>query len=122
MRNKEYSRRKFISKCIGSSSIFMAGGALIFSSCDSNKSNPADKKQTSATNFCDDLSNVSKSELEKRKTFAYVDRSPLPDRSCGNCALFVPKTDNQSCGECMLFKGPVRAAGHCIQWASKEQP
>lgn len=98
----------------------MAGGALILSSCNSKKSTPADKKETSATDFCDDLSNVSQSELEKRKTFAYVDKSPVPDHFCGNCALFVPKADNQTCGECMLFKGPVRAVGHCIQWAAKE--
>lgn len=116
----KYSRRKFIGKCIDLSKISVAGGAVIISSCDLNKSTPSDKKQNASTNFCDDLSNVGKGELEKRASFAYVDESPVPDRFCGNCALFVPKADKSTCGECMLFKGPVRAAGHCIQWAAKE--
>ncbi len=120
MKNKEYSRRKFISKCFGPGSIFLGGGALILSSCDSKKPPQGDKKETSAKSSCDDLSGVSKSEMKKRQTFAYVDKSPVPGNFCGNCSLYVPQADNSECGGCMLFKGPVRAAGHCIQYVAKE--
>jgi hypothetical protein len=120
MKNKEYSRRKFISKCFGTGSIFLGAGALILSSCDSNKSSAGDKKMSSAKSSCDDLSGVSKGEIEKRQKFAYVDKSPVPGNFCVNCSLYVPQPGNAECGGCMLFKGPVRAAGYCIQYVAKE--
>ncbi len=120
MKNKEYSRRKFIRKCLGTGSTFLVGGALILSSCESKKSPQGNKKETSTNSSCDDLSGVSKSEIEKRQKFAYVDKSPVPGNFCGNCSLYVPQTDNAACGGCMLFKGPVCSAGHCIQFVAKE--
>jgi hypothetical protein len=91
----------------------------LLSSCQSQSSTTPELKGASAVDFCEDLSNVSETEKGKRKTFAYVDRSPVPDRLCGNCGLFILKASTQTCGECMLFKGPVKTAGHCIQWAPR---
>ncbi len=117
MKNNEYSRRKFISKCLGAGSSFL-GGALILISCGSKKQGEEVKKEASSKNACDDLSDVSKSELEKRQKLAYVDKSPVQEKYCGNCGLFVPGQD-KDCGGCLLFKGPVYASGYCIQHTPK---
>ena len=120
MDNREYSRRRFINRCVGAGSLFFTGIALSISGCDSKKSAAAEEeKGTAGKGSCDDLSGVSKVELEKRKTFSYVDKSALPGSFCGNCSLFIPRAADPECGGCMLFGGPVRAAGHCIQYVAK---
>ncbi|MEJ7769221.1 MAG: hypothetical protein WKF89_15485 [Chitinophagaceae bacterium] len=53
---------------------------------------------------------MSKGGVEKRKRFAYVDKSPDAQARCGN-ARCVPQPQQQSCGACLLFKGPVLASG-----------
>jgi hypothetical protein len=37
MENKEYSRRRFISKCLSTGSLFL-GGAIFLNSCNTNES------------------------------------------------------------------------------------
>lgn len=70
-----------------------------------------------AKNPCDDLTGVSPEELAKRKKLAYVNKSPIPDSQCANCALYMPPAAGKACGGCLLFKGPVRAEGYCAYWA-----
>ncbi len=118
MKNKEYSRRMFISKCLGIGSMFL-GIAVVLSSCELNQPPVEDKKGVSLKNACDDFSGVSKSEIEKRQKFAYVDKSPVTESYCGNCSMYVPKDQNKECGGCMLFKGPVYSSGYCIQYVAK---
>ena len=118
MNDMAYSRRQFVGKCISTCSLFLGGSALIMSGCNSNP-NPSGDKDKSASNPCGDLSGISNSELEKRHKFAYVDASPVPGNSCGNCSLYVPRENSADCGGCLLFQGPVHATGHCIQYAAK---
>ena len=92
---------------------------MTISSCESKNSGQEAKKAASSTNFCDDLSGVSEGEIEKRKRFAYVDRSTLPENQCGNCSMYIPNEQNKECGGCLVFAGPVRASGYCIQWVAK---
>jgi hypothetical protein len=73
--------------------------------------------EVSAKNPCDDMTGVSPEELEKRKKLAYVNKSPIPDSHCGNCALHIPPQEGKACGGCVLFKGPVRSEGYCAYWA-----
>lgn len=120
MENKNYSRRKFISKCLNTSSMFF-GGALFLNSCNTNKSNDSGKKQSTSEDPCDDLSGVSEEELKKRQSLGYVSKSPVPGSFCGNCSLYIPSTTENSCGSCLLFKGPVHAEGHCAQYSAKVQ-
>src|SRR5687768_9678134 len=135
--SKKYSRRKFLYQQIAGSITLVTGG-WIFSSFKltqppfQNGSQPTNQdtpkgaaRQTtpksgaaaSAQNPCDDLTGVAPGELEKRKKFAYVNVSPMPDSRCGNCKLFLPPGAGKACGACMLFKGPVREAGYCTYWA-----
>lgn len=87
--------------------------------CKSDKSDSEDKENENASAggaYCDDLSDVSASEIEKRNKLAYVNESPIPDSRCGNCSLYIPPATENACGGCMLFKGPVRAEGYCTYW------
>ena len=120
MENKQYSRRKFINECFSAGSMFV-GAAIIFDSCNSNKSvEKAEKKnQSRSEHSCDDLSNVSAAEIEKRQKFGYINKSPDPDRSCGNCTLHIPPVSDKDCGGCLLFKGPVNTDGYCIQYVAR---
>ncbi|HEY8659057.1 MAG TPA: hypothetical protein VIM07_12485 [Chitinophagaceae bacterium] len=118
MENKEYSRRKFINKCLSSGSMFL-GAAIILNSCNSKKSGVEEKNQSKSGEPCDDLSNVSAEEIEKREKFGYVKKSTDPKRFCGNCSLHIPPVSEKDCGGCMLFKGPVDPEGSCIQFVAK---
>jgi hypothetical protein len=118
-----YSRRKFISRFILTGSITLGTGILLAGSSESIMAVEDDSKleaqnpQSAQKNPCDDLSGVSAEEVAKRKKLAYVNKTPIPDSSCSNCALYLPPAKDKPCGGCMLFKGPVRADGYCAYWA-----
>lgn len=121
MKNKTCSRRKFISKSLYLGSTFF-GGALIFGSVAAAN----DKSGTDALDQdpkqvkkdpCDDMKGVTPAELAKRKKLAYVNKTPIEDNHCSNCALYVPPAKGKPCGGCVLFKGPVRPNGYCAYWA-----
>ena len=80
--------------------------------------NQKSKVAAQQKNPCDDLTGVSPAEIEKRKAFAYTNKTPIPDSSCSNCALYMPPAEGKACGGCLLFKGPVRAEGYCTYWAA----
>lgn len=141
MKDHKYSRRKFLGRSLTGSLLF--GTGIIFG-CSSMKSvaqevqstvpseDPNAAKDTLETsgqqkpvqnttvqqkNPCDDLSGISEEEIAKRKKLAYVNKTPIPDSHCSNCALYLPPGKDKPCGGCMLFKGPVRAEGYCAYWA-----
>jgi hypothetical protein len=122
MEQKEYSRRKFIHQCAGSGAALL-GTLFLLNSCGSNEkpAEPAAKKEAAAkpADPCSDFSGVSAEELEKRKNLGYTDKSTVPENSCGNCGLYIPPANDTECGRCLLFKGPVRAEGHCVQYVAK---
>ena len=66
---------------------------------------------------CDDVSKISEAEIKKREGFGYVEESPMPDKQCHNCQLYLPPKEGQACGGCALFKGPVFEEGYCTYWA-----
>ena len=143
MKNIKYSRRKFLGKYLYTGSLFLGAGIVL--GCSSMKSlaqdNPApesgdeaklasgNKADTSSSqqpkpkaaaeqkNPCDNLTGVSPEEIEKRKKLAYVNKTPIPDSHCSNCALYLTPGKDKACGGCLLFKGPVRAEGYCAYWA-----
>lgn len=116
MERKAYSRRKFVGKCLGiGTSLF--GGFLMISSC--NTPPGKEDKKTSSSGDCDDLSGISKEEIEKRERVGYVNESTVPGSDCGNCALHIPPDSNATCGGCVLFKGPVKETGYCTQYVAK---
>ena len=110
------SRRKFIGKPFLLSSVFLSA-AIVLSECESKKSSEMEEKKDVKIDPCEDLSGVSKNDIEARIKFAYVKKSPLPDKTCGNCKLHIPPRGEEECGKCLLFKGPVHSAGYCTSWA-----
>jgi hypothetical protein len=114
---KVYGRREFIGKHFFLSSVFW-GMAALLSGCDSKKGSQKDQKNGTKTDPCEDLSGVSKNDMEARIKLGYVKKSPLPDKNCSNCKLHIPPAPGKECGGCMLFKGPVYSSGYCIYWAA----
>lgn len=123
MEEQKYSRRRFIGKYILAGSVAIGTGILVAGSSVSSVAKEGDSGQQPKTpqpvqkNPCDDLTGVSADEIAKRKKLAYVNKTPIPDSHCSNCALYLPPAKDKPCGGCMLFKGPVRAEGYCAYWA-----
>lgn len=134
-----YSRRKFLYHSVYAGSALLAG-TWLFAGCKPaqgvaqqapaapaaepaaqpaapQQPAPAPQASAPAADPCDDLTGVAPGEIEKRRKFAYVNVSPIPDSKCGNCSLYLPPASGKACGGCMLFKGPVRASGYCTYWA-----
>jgi len=120
MGQKEYSRRKFMNKCLHTGSLFF-GGALLLNSCNTNEPGRKEegRKQGTPADPCNDLSGVSDEEIRKRQSLGYATKSPIQENYCGNCGLYIPPGTENSCGGCLLFKGPVYKEGHCAQWVTK---
>lgn len=92
---------------------------LVFQSCKSEGGETSEKGAENSLDVttCDDLSKVPEAEIKKREGFGYVEESPMPDKHCKNCNLYLPPKDGQPCGGCALFKGPVFEEGYCTYWA-----
>lgn len=120
------SRRKFINRFVFLSTS-LAGSMFLLPSCGEGESKPDPPKTDSSAKAaapadpCKDFTGVPQEELDKRKSMGYVEKSPLPESSCGNCGLYIPLAEKKECGRCLLFKGPVYADGHCLQWVAKTQ-
>ena len=115
---KLYSRQEFVKKSFLLGSVFL-GAAILLSECKSKTDSKNVEKGDVNTDPCEDLSGVSKNDIEARSKFAYVKKSPLPDKTCSNCKLHIPPREGNECGTCLLFKGPVYSTGYCTYWAPK---
>jgi len=91
--------------------------ALLLAACGSAKKTASASK---ATNPCEDLTDVPAVDVQKRKSLGYASLSPMPDKQCNNCKLFVPPQEGKECGGCLLFAGPVAPEGYCTYWAPPE--
>lgn len=119
MKKNTYSRRDFIGKCLGVSSLVI-GGTFVLNGCGPGKSGKNDNKaKTASGDPCDDLSGLTEEEAKQREQFGYVKQSSVAGSNCGNCRLYLPPREGKSCGGCLLFKGPVRATGYCTQYEAK---
>jgi hypothetical protein len=116
---KIYSRREFIRKPFLLGSVFLSL-AIALSECNSKKGSDKEEKNDVKTDPCEDLSGVSKNDIETRNKFGYVKKSPLPDKTCNNCKLHIPPQAGKECGECLLFKGPVYSSGYCTYWSPRD--
>lgn len=75
------------------------------------------KQEPYVPQSCDDYSGLAPADLDLRKGFGYVDKSPIAESKCKNCNLFRPPGAQEVCGGCTLFKGPVYEEGYCTYWA-----
>lgn len=115
---ERYSRRRFIQGSILAGSAILGAGFLI-SSCGGNSQNHEDETNSAAlVDKCDDYSGLSDEEIKKRESLGYVDKTPIPEAYCANCALFLKRKEGQKCGGCQLFKGPVFDDAYCTYWAA----
>lgn len=119
MKKERYSRRRFIQSSILAGSAILGTGFLI-SSCGGGetKNSEGNNNTAASVNKCDDLTGVSDAEITKRESLGYVDKTPIPESYCANCALFLKPKEGEKCGGCQLFKGPVFDEGYCTYWAA----
>ena len=114
---KKKNRRAFLHSMLK----FGAGAMMIpivVQSCKSEGGSSSDDNADALdVTDCGDLSKTSEAEIKKREGFGYVDESPMPDKQCINCQLYLPPKDGQPCGGCALFKGPVFEEAYCAYWA-----
>lgn len=103
---EQHSRRQFLRK-LGSA------GLLLFAACNGSR------KEKEENFNCDDFSQVSADELDKRKKLGYEENASDPEKECVKCNLFMPKGEKKDCGGCILFKGTVRKTGSCTYWAEQ---
>ncbi|MGN6494759.1 MAG: high-potential iron-sulfur protein [Agriterribacter sp.] len=98
--------------------VFMScgGGAKDEKEGASAKVIDADTEISSASNPCD-VNALTEKDNSNRKALGYVDETPIAEKKCENCKLYVPSNDTKTCGTCPLFKGPVALGGYCTYWA-----
>lgn len=112
--NQPANRRYFLRQCL----FWSATGATAWLvACAGSKKQPVAQTATPATDPCSDLAGVDPTDVQKRKSLGYTNKSPLPDGQCDNCKLWVPAKEGKECGGCLLFTGPVNPEGHCTYWA-----
>ena len=102
------SRRNFIRRSLAGTAA-ATGGILMALGC--SPRSPEEK----AKDPCDG-SDLTPEDLKARQRLGYEEESPLPDRRCENCNLWLPPAKKGSCGGCSLFKGPVYASAYCTYW------
>lgn len=118
------SRRKFLKRSflVFSSAIgagFLMGGCSSNSASSENRS--SDPKTPPAPQNTQDSSAMTKEDIDKRRMLGYVDKTPIAENHCSNCALYMLPKEGSKSGGCQLFKGPVNANGYCTYWAAPQQ-
>ncbi|WP_236973640.1 high-potential iron-sulfur protein [Membranihabitans maritimus] len=111
------NRRKFLQLAIMGSTSVVAGAFLTTGCSDEKKEESEEEIDTLDVESCDDLSKVGEADLKKRKSLGYEETTPIPDKHCSNCQLYIPPKEGRNCGGCILFKGPVFEDGYCTYWA-----
>lgn len=112
MKEELYTRKTFIEKLTRLGSVVL-GVSLVASGCGS-------EEESAVVEACDDLSQLSQSEIDKREVYGYVEQTPYAQYRCDNCSLFIPPHEGQACGGCILFEGPVFDDGYCDYWEPEE--
>lgn len=87
--------------------------------CNANEGSQEKKENAGDVNPCEDMSGLNESDKQARTQAAYVEKSPIIDRTCDNCKLYIPPAAGVECGRCLLFKGPVYPLGYCSYWAPR---
>ena len=117
---KPKSNRRYFLQKWGQLSLWVPlAGAGLALGCTKNSTPSRKKDKVSATNPCEDLTEVPAVDVEKRKSLGYTSLSPIPDKECRTCQLFIPPKEGAECGGCLLFAGPVAPEAYCTYWAPR---
>jgi hypothetical protein len=113
------NRKEFLHYCLllGTS---IAGGQIVFQSCNQKNGDQTTGDQSQPPDPCDDLSMLSEEQMEIRKTFEYVNKTPYPEKKCDNCSLWIAPKEGELCGGCQIMDGPVKAEAYCNAWVAIE--
>lgn len=124
MSNEKMSRRQFVqTAATGVVSVTALG--LLITGCEKQGADSAAPEGTAPAETaekaldCTDTTGLTETEIATRKSLAYVDQSPIPEKLCSNCQLFVP-AKGDGCGSCTVVKGPIHPAGYCNSWVQKQ--
>jgi hypothetical protein len=115
-----WSRRNFLKKSIkGSLGLFVFSGLAntVLSSCKKNQPQNGPLENANKEAFsCPDSDKVSADDRVRRANLKYVDKSPIPSRTCDNCKLYTLPKDSSPCGGCKVLPGPIHPKGYCQSW------
>ncbi len=118
------NRRKFCEQAVTKVSVIALGSMGLLACADKKESSSSSEESTAVApandldvDSCDDLSKVSAEEIKKRESLGYEETTPIPDKQCSSCNLYIPPKEGKSCGGCILFKGPVYEDAYCTYWA-----
>lgn len=78
-------------------------------------------KKAPVSDPCTDTSGLTAEQLQTRKTFQYLGKSPHKDKYCTLCQFFIPPKGNAHCGTCQVVKGPINPDGYCNSFIKKQQ-
>ena len=90
--------------------------ALSSTAC--KKSQPTNPQSKKNTDPCADLSGLTETDLQLRKSLSYVAESPYSDQLCDNCQYWIAAKEGQACGGCVSIRGPIHPKGYCSYWAA----
>jgi hypothetical protein len=113
------NRKEFLQYCL-SLGITVAGSQMFFQGCNQKSENEASSDPVQATDPCEDLSMLSEEQLEVRKNFEYVNKTPYPEKRCDNCSLWIAPEEGEKCGGCQIMDGPIKAEAYCNAWVPAE--
>ncbi|WP_018626243.1 high-potential iron-sulfur protein [Niabella aurantiaca] len=123
-------RRKFLKRFLFSATT-TAFGAVLLQGCGNNEQpaeKPAEAPKTGepATvpeqqgSAIIDSSEMTQEDFDKRKNLGYVEKTPMEDNRCDNCALYLKPEGDSKYGGCQLLRGPISPGGYCPYWAAKQ--
>lgn len=97
----------------------VAGAGTILANC-KKPAPPADTADASngGAASCDDVSGLSDADIATRTQNEYVDKTPMPEKRCDNCALYTQPEGGSACGGCQVVKGPIASGGYCKLWVA----
>ena len=126
MKNKDLTRRDFLLRA----SVFggaAVGGRTILAACGGQESAPeqpaaapgGSASPQTASGPCGDLTGLTEQEKQMRTALQYAEATPIAEKRCDNCQLYIVPEAGAACGGCKILKGPITAAGYCTSWAAK---
>jgi hypothetical protein len=62
---------------------------------------------------------LSETDLSQRKRAGYLETSPWPGRTCGDCESYHARLSDWVCGACAVVKGPIDPSGMCDAWQKR---
>lgn len=124
------NRRRFL-KGLFFSATTTALGAVALQSCGGNEATPEKSEPNSSSNEAAappqapepsiiDSSQMTQDDFDKRKNLGYVEKTPIEDSRCDNCALYLKPEGDSKYGGCQLLRGPIAPEAYCAYWAAKQ--